>query len=104
VSNIELGREQEVFRRVRQYNGRYVRVLEFDKRGIGSSDRFEQLPTLEERIADIKNGGAPAMEGEIAGWPGGAGCVLIVRPAAGCGIMVSVRPQVGRANVQRPGA
>ncbi|MBI3768536.1 MAG: alpha/beta fold hydrolase [Deltaproteobacteria bacterium] len=53
VSNVELGWEQEVYRRAREHNGRYVRVLEFDKRGIGSSDRFTQHPTLEERIGDI---------------------------------------------------
>src|SRR5688572_16021218 len=54
VSNVELAWEQEVYRRVREYIGRYVRVLEFDKRGIGSSDRFEQAPTLEQRIGDIE--------------------------------------------------
>jgi class 3 adenylate cyclase/pimeloyl-ACP methyl ester carboxylesterase len=54
VSNVELGWEQEVYRRVREHNGRYLRVLEFDKRGIGSSDRFEQHPTLAERIGDIQ--------------------------------------------------
>jgi pimeloyl-ACP methyl ester carboxylesterase len=29
-------------------------VLEFDKRGMASSDRFEDAPTLEQRIDDIK--------------------------------------------------
>lgn len=53
VSNVELGWEQEVYRRAREHNGRYVRILEFDKRGIGSSDRFTRHPTLEERIGDI---------------------------------------------------
>ena len=54
VSNVELAWEQEVYRRVREYIGRYVRVLEFDKRGIGSSDRFEEAPTLQQRIDDIR--------------------------------------------------
>jgi len=54
VGNVELGWEQETYRRAREHNGRYVRALEFDKRGIGSSDRFEQTPTLEERIGDIQ--------------------------------------------------
>lgn len=54
VSNVELAWEEEVFRRTREYIGRYVRVLEFDKRGIASSDRFERAPTLEQRIADIE--------------------------------------------------
>jgi class 3 adenylate cyclase len=53
VSNVELAWEHEVYRRVREHIGRYVRVLEFDKRGIGSSDRFTRPPTLEERIGDI---------------------------------------------------
>lgn len=54
VSNIELSWEHEVYRRCREYFGRYVRTLEFDKRGLASSDRFEQAPTLEERVADIE--------------------------------------------------
>ena len=54
VSNVELAWEHEVYRRAREYIGRYVRVLEFDKRGMASSDRFEQAPTLEQRIDDIK--------------------------------------------------
>lgn len=53
VSNVELGWEEETYRRAREHNGRYVRALEFDKRGIASSDRFERHPTLEERIGDI---------------------------------------------------
>jgi len=54
VSNVELAWEHDIYRRVREYIGRYVRVLEFDKRGIASSDRFEQKPTLEERLDDIE--------------------------------------------------
>ena len=54
VSNVELAWEHEVYRRCREYIGRYVRVLEFDKRGMASSDRFEQAPTLEQRIDDIE--------------------------------------------------
>lgn len=54
VSNVELAWEHEVYRRCREYIGRYVRVLEFDKRGMASSDRFEQAPTLEQRIADVE--------------------------------------------------
>ena len=36
-----------------EYWGRHVTVLQFDKRGIGISDRFEEVPTLEQRIEDI---------------------------------------------------
>ena len=53
VSNVELAWEQEIYRRAREHIGRYVHVLDFDKRGIGCSDRFTRLPTLEERIGDI---------------------------------------------------
>jgi len=39
---------------VREHLGHYFTCLEFDKRGIGLSDRFEgELPTLEQRIGDI---------------------------------------------------
>ena len=53
MSNIELSWEHEVYRRAREHVGQYVRTIEFDKRGIGCSDRFERHPTLEERISDI---------------------------------------------------
>jgi class 3 adenylate cyclase len=33
--------------------GRFFRVVAFDKRGIGMSDRFDELPTNEHRIRDI---------------------------------------------------
>jgi class 3 adenylate cyclase len=54
VCNVELAWEHEVYRRARERVGKYVRVLEFDKRGMGGSDRFEEVPTLEQRIDDIK--------------------------------------------------
>jgi len=53
ISNVELAWEQEVYRRAREHVGRFVRFLEFDKRGTASSDRFDRAPTLEERIGDI---------------------------------------------------
>jgi class 3 adenylate cyclase len=54
VSNVELAWEEHTYRRVREHIGKYVRVTEFDKRGMGSSDRFEEMPTLEQRIDDVK--------------------------------------------------
>ncbi|MEO7436521.1 MAG: adenylate/guanylate cyclase domain-containing protein [Candidatus Binatia bacterium] len=54
VCNVELAWEHEVYRRTRERIGKYVRVLEFDKRGMASSDRFDEAPTLEQRIDDIK--------------------------------------------------
>lgn len=53
VSNVELGWEEETYRRAREHVGRHVRVTEFDKRGIGCSDPIESPPTLEERMGDI---------------------------------------------------
>lgn len=53
VSNVELVWDNELYRRALEYDARYLRVLQFDKRGIGLSDRFEREPTLEERIRDI---------------------------------------------------
>ncbi|MFT4571287.1 MAG: class 3 adenylate cyclase [Hyphomicrobiaceae bacterium] len=53
VGNVELAWEEEVYRRARHYVGKHIRMVEFDKRGIGASDRFEQAPTLEQRIGDI---------------------------------------------------
>jgi class 3 adenylate cyclase len=53
VSNVELQWDDELYRRVLELDGTHTRVLTFDKRGIGCSDRFEQEPTLDERIRDI---------------------------------------------------
>ena len=36
-----------------EYIGRYMTCVQFDKRGIGLSDRPDELPTLEQRIGDI---------------------------------------------------
>ena len=54
ISNVELSWEEDTYRRARERIGRYLRIIEFDKRGIGGSDRFEKHPTLEERICDIQ--------------------------------------------------
>jgi class 3 adenylate cyclase len=53
VSNVELNWEHELTRRVLEYQSRHVRTVLFDKRGIGCSDRFEEFPSLEQRIGDI---------------------------------------------------
>jgi class 3 adenylate cyclase/pimeloyl-ACP methyl ester carboxylesterase len=53
VSNVELYWEHEFFRRWMDFHARHMRVTHFDKRGIGLSDRVDQLPSLEERIHDI---------------------------------------------------
>ncbi len=53
LSNVELSWDHEVYRRVYEHWGRHVRFAQFDKRGIGGSDRFEAIPTLDQRIGDI---------------------------------------------------
>jgi len=53
LSNVEISWEEESYRRARFHVGKHMRVLEFDKRGIGSSDAFDRHPTLEERMSDI---------------------------------------------------
>jgi pimeloyl-ACP methyl ester carboxylesterase len=53
VSNVELSWDHELYRRVLELDAQHTRMLMFAKRGIGVSDRFEQQPTLEERIRDI---------------------------------------------------
>jgi pimeloyl-ACP methyl ester carboxylesterase/DNA-binding CsgD family transcriptional regulator len=53
LSNVELAWENALLRRWLEYWGRHVTYITFDKRGIGISDRFEELPTLDQRINDI---------------------------------------------------
>jgi pimeloyl-ACP methyl ester carboxylesterase len=53
VSNAELGWEHELYRRFLEYVAEHVRVTEFDKRGIGLSDKFCELPMLQQRTDDI---------------------------------------------------
>ena len=53
VSNVEVAWEHPVYLRIHEYMGRYFTCAQFDKRGIGLSDRPEDPPTLEQRIGDI---------------------------------------------------
>jgi len=53
ISNIEINWEHEYYHRFLEHLGAHLRVTDFDKRGIGLSDRFEEAPTLEQRIGDI---------------------------------------------------
>ena len=53
VSNIELQWEHVFFRRWMEFQARHMRVTHFDKRGIGLSDRVDQVPSLDDRIHDI---------------------------------------------------
>lgn len=53
LSNIEIFWEHELYRRVLERMAAHVTVVHFDKRGMGASDRFDEAPTLDERIADM---------------------------------------------------
>jgi class 3 adenylate cyclase len=53
ISNMEIRWEHEYYRRFLLHVGQHIRITDFDKRGIGLSDRFDEAPTLEQRIGDI---------------------------------------------------
>ncbi len=53
ISNIEMAWENDFYRRVFERMGRHIRVITFDKRGIGMSDPFDQPPNNEHRIMDF---------------------------------------------------
>src|SRR5262245_49898223 len=54
VSNIEVYWEEPSFARWLRKLGSFSRVIMFDKRGTGLSDRLEKLPTMEERMDDVR--------------------------------------------------
>lgn len=53
LSHIEVSWESELYRRVLERLGRHLRVIHFDKRGMGLSDGFDDHQTSERRIADF---------------------------------------------------
>lgn len=52
-SNIEFVWHSPYYRRFLNHMSSHVRVTAFDKRGIGLSDKFFDLPTVDERVGDI---------------------------------------------------
>jgi pimeloyl-ACP methyl ester carboxylesterase len=54
VSNVELLWEQPLFARYSERIASFSRLIHFDKRGTGLSDRVEKIATLEERADDIR--------------------------------------------------
>lgn len=54
VSNIETYWEEPSFARWLNQLASFSRVITFDKRGTGLSDRVESLPTMEERMDDVR--------------------------------------------------
>jgi len=54
VSNIEIYWEEPHFARWLRKLASFSRVITFDKRGTGLSDRLEVLPTMDERMDDVR--------------------------------------------------
>jgi class 3 adenylate cyclase len=54
ISNIEHYWEEPGYARLLRGLARFSRVLMFDKRGTGLSDRVERLPTMDERMDDVR--------------------------------------------------
>ncbi len=55
VSHVEMNWEDPAYARMLRALGAHFRVIMFDKRGQGLSDRFEGVPTLEERMDDVRD-------------------------------------------------
>jgi pimeloyl-ACP methyl ester carboxylesterase/DNA-binding SARP family transcriptional activator len=53
AQNIELAWELPAYRAFFERLGAFARVLHFDKRGTGASDRVAQLPTVDQRVEDV---------------------------------------------------
>ena len=53
VSNIDVAWDHEMYRRVFDHLRRHLDCIQFDKRGMGLSDRFDEAPTIAERSNDI---------------------------------------------------
>ena len=54
VSHVELGWEAPPTAPVHRRLSRFGRLITFDKRGVGLSDRTTELPTLEQRMDDVR--------------------------------------------------
>ncbi len=54
AQNIELMWERPEYRTMLDRLGSFARVLHFDKRGTGASDRTTRMPTTDERVEDVR--------------------------------------------------
>ena len=54
AQNIELMWERPEYRTMLDRLGSFARVLHFDKRGTGASDRTARMPTMDERVEDLR--------------------------------------------------
>lgn len=54
AQNIELTWERPEYRTMLERLGSFAQVLHFDKRGTGASDRTARMPTMDERVEDLR--------------------------------------------------
>lgn len=54
AQNIELMWERPEYRTMLDRLGSFARVLHYDKRGTGASDRTTRMPTIDERVEDVQ--------------------------------------------------
>ena len=54
AQNIELTWERPEYRTTLERLGSFAQVLHFDKRGTGASDRTAHMPTMDERVEDLR--------------------------------------------------
>ena len=54
VSHLEVGWETPTFGAIYRRLSSFGRLILFDKRGVGLSERIERMPTLEERMDDVR--------------------------------------------------
>jgi pimeloyl-ACP methyl ester carboxylesterase/DNA-binding SARP family transcriptional activator len=54
AQNIELTWERPEYREMLERLGSFAQVLHFDKRGTGASDRTAHMPTMDERVEDLR--------------------------------------------------
>ena len=54
ISHLEIHMEQPLYRTFAERLASFCRLIRFDKRGTGLSDRVSGIPTLEERMDDVR--------------------------------------------------
>ena len=79
VSHLEVYWEQPRFARMINRLAKYARVINFDKRGTGLSDRISRVPDLEARMDDIRAvmDAARSHRAVLFGWGDGAALVAL---------------------------
>ena len=68
VSHVELAWDMPFYASMLRRLGSFARVISFDKRGTGLSDRTPAVPTLEERMDDVRTVMEAAGADRVALW------------------------------------